>query len=54
MEKIKKTQISKFIIEEKLLEIKSRVRIIKIIHDYFGDRVDGNDINKVLMEVFKR
>jgi hypothetical protein len=54
MEKIKKSQIAKFIKEEKLLDIKSRVRIIKIVHDYFGDKVDGNDINKVLMEVFRR
>lgn len=54
MSKISEAKIARFIREEKLMDLEDRVKIIEIVVDYFGDKVDGNDVNKVLRDMFGR
>jgi hypothetical protein len=52
--KISEQELIKFINESELLKIKDRIRIIEMVSDYFRDRVDGNDTNRILREHFGR
>lgn len=52
--KISDEQITKFIKDEGLDKLKDRVQIIRIVSKYFGTKVDGNDVNRILREVFGR
>lgn len=54
MSKISEAKIARFIREEKLIDLEDRVKIMEIVVDYFGDKVDGNDVNKVLRDMFGR
>lgn len=53
-EKISNAEIIRFIDEQDLLKLDDRIKIIEMVSDYFGDKVDGNDVNKILMDVFGR
>ena len=54
--KIEVTQqeIIDFIRNEELLKLKDRVQILRIVADYYGSKVDGNEVNQILLNVFGR
>lgn len=52
--KVTDIEIMDFIQKEGLLKLKDRVQIIKIVSDYYKGDVDGNDINKILLNCFGR
>ena len=53
-DKISDAEIIRFITEQDLLKLDDRVKIIEMVSDYFGNKVDGNNVNKILMGTFGR